>query len=146
MAQNNPTKCHVADGDPPGPQDQEPDVAMPHAAGDGAPHGGPDNDGHPDPEPQPNPEAPGPGDQGGQQPKQPQDNNAMVGGVPPEIVEQQECRNVLVRIGFSPKAARAIVQDHGYDTAEKLSRLKPDNVDILMKTIRAPGGERADGT
>ena len=70
----------------------------------------------------------------------------MVGGVPPEIIERQECKQVLQRIGFSPEAAQAIVRDHGYDTAEKLSRLKPDNVDILMKTIRAPGGERDDGT
>ncbi len=31
--------------------------------------------------------------------------------------------------------AQTIVQDHGYDTAEKLSRLKPDNINILIKTF-----------
>ena len=39
-----------------------------------------------------------------------------------------------------------IVRDHCYDTAKKLSRLKSDDVDILFKTLRSPGGEREDGT
>ncbi len=78
---------------------------MPDATGDSAPHGGQDQDGQLDPAPQPNPEALGPGNQEGRQPDQPQDNYAMVGAVPPKIVERQECKKVLQRIGFSVEAA-----------------------------------------
>ncbi len=70
----------------------------------------------------------------------------MVGAVLPKIIERQECKQVLQRIGFSVDAAHVIVQVHGYDTSEKLLRLKPDGIDILMKTLHTPGGERADGT
>ncbi len=146
MARNNPPRRRAADPDPPGPQDQGPDVPMPDAAGDGAPHGGPEQDGHPDQGPQPNPEALGPGDQEGQQPVEPVDMNAMVGAVPPKVIKRLECQRLLHRIGFFHDAAQVIVRDHGYDTAKKLSRLKPDDVEILCKTLRSPGGEREDGT
>ncbi len=42
--------------------------------------------------------------------------------------------------------AQTIVQDHGYDTVEKLSHLKPIDVDILIKTLCVPGREHADKT
>ncbi len=70
----------------------------------------------------------------------------MVGAVPPKIVERQECKQVLQRTGFSTEVAQAIVQVHGYDTAEKLSRLKPDDINILMTTLHAAGREHADRT
>jgi len=57
-----------------------------------------------------------------------------------------ECQRLLQRIGFYIDVAQVIVRDHGYDTAKKLSRLKSDDVDILFKTLRSPGGEREDGT
>ncbi len=77
MARNNPPQHYVVDEDPPEPQDQGQDVTMPDATGDGAPHGGPDQDSHPDQELQPNPEALGPGNQEGQQPEEPADNYVM---------------------------------------------------------------------
>ncbi len=41
---------------------------------------------------------------------------------------------------------RAIVQDHSYETTEKLSHLKPNVIIILIKTLHAPGGEHANET
>ncbi len=116
------------------------------AASGSAPHGGQDQDGHPDPELQPNPEALGPGDQEGQQPEEPANMNAMVGVVPPNVIERLECQQLLQRIGFYIDAAQAIVRNHGYDTAKMLSHLKPDDISILCKTLHSPGGECNDGT
>ncbi len=70
----------------------------------------------------------------------------MQGDVTLEIIERQEFKHLLERISFSPEVAQAIVQDHGYDTAEKLSHLKPNDVDILIKTLCTPAREGADGT
>ncbi len=47
-------------------------------------------------------------------------------------------------MGFFLDVAQAIVHNHGYDAAKK--RLKPDNVDILCKTLHSPGRERKNGT
>ncbi len=69
----------------------------------------------------------------------------MQGADPPKIIERKECKHLLERIGCRVDAAQIIVQDHGFDTAEKLRRLKPDNVNILIKTLRALGGECSDG-
>ncbi len=136
----------MADGDPPEPQGQGLDVTMPDAASNSTPHGGQDPDGHPDQGLHPNPDALGPDNQEGQQPVEPADMNAMVGAVFPDVIERLECQRLLQRIGFYIDAAQEIVCDHGYDTAKKLSRLKSDDVDILFKTLRSPGGEREDGT
>ncbi len=69
----------MADGDPPEPKDQGPDIHMPDTASDGAPHGGQDPESHPAQGLQPNPEAPGPGNQEGQQPVEPANMNNLVG-------------------------------------------------------------------
>ncbi len=69
MARNNPPWRHVADEDPPEPQDQGQDFTMADATGDDALHRGQDEDSHPDQELPSNLEALGPGDQGGQQPE-----------------------------------------------------------------------------
>ncbi len=42
--------------------------------------------------------------------------------------------------------AQAIVRNHGYDTAKKLSCFKLDDVEILCKTLCSPGREHKDGT
>ncbi len=118
---------------------------MPDAAGDGTPHGGQNLDNHLDQEPQPNPEALGPSNQDGQQPEESDNMNEMQGYVPPDIIERQECKQLLHRIGLI-FVAQAIVHNHGYNTAKKLSCLKPDDVDILCKTLHSPGGEHEDGT
>ncbi len=139
MVRNITSQCHAADDDPPQSQDLGQDITMADAAGDSAPHGGQEQDDQPDQGPPPNPDTPGPGDQEGQQPQEPADNNAMQGDVPCKIIKRQECRYLLKRIGLSPEAAQAIVQDHGYDTAKKLSCLKLDDVDVLIKTLCTPG-------
>ncbi len=72
--------------------------------------------------------------------------NEMQGEIQTKIIKRQECKCLLQRIGFYLDMAQAIVYNHGYDTDKKLSRLKPDNIDILCKTIRSPGGEQKDGT
>ncbi len=144
MVRNNPPQRHAADGDLPKPQDQGPDVPMPDATNDSATHGGQDQDSQPDQGQQPNPKALVPDNQEGLQLEQPQNNYAMVGAVPPKIVARQECKQVLQRIGFSVEAAQAIVQVHSYDPAEKLSHLRQDDVNILMKTLHPAGGESAD--
>ncbi len=130
----------------PGPQDQGQDIPMPNAAGDCTPHGGPHQDGHPDQGLQPNPEGPGPGIQEGQKPVEPTDYNAMVGAVPPKVIKRLECQQLLHRIGFFLDVAQAIIHNHGYNTAKKLSHLRPDDVDILCKTLCSPGRERKNGT
>ncbi len=114
MARNNPPQGHVADRDLPKPQDQGQDIAMVDATSDSAPHGGQDQDSHPDKEPPPNPEALGPGDQEGQQqPPDPADMNRMQMDVAPTIIERLECQQLLHRIGFFLDAEQAIVHDHG---------------------------------
>ncbi len=65
---------------------------------DGAPHGGLEQDSHPDHEPPLNLEAPVPGEQEAQQPEEPASINAMQGDAPPQ--DHQE----LERIGFSVDA------------------------------------------
>ncbi len=90
MVRNNPSQHLVMDTDQPKPKDQGPDVAMANAAGDSTPHGGQGQDSHPDQGLQLNPEAPGPGNQDGQQPQEPANNNAMQGNVPPKVIERQE--------------------------------------------------------
>ncbi len=89
--------------------DQDPDVAMVDATGDGTPHGGQDLDSHPGQELPSNPEAPGPGDQEGQQPEKPANLNVIQGDVPPKIIKRQECKHLLKRIGFSIDVAQTIV-------------------------------------
>ncbi len=130
----------------PKPQDQGQDIAMPDAASDSAPHGGQDQDGQLDPVQPPNPESPGLGQQKGQQQEDPANHNAMIGNVPPEIIKRLECKCLLERLGFSIDGAQATVLNHGCDTAKKLSHLMPNDIDILMKTLRFLDGECADGT
>ncbi len=48
--------------------------------------------------------------------------------------------------GFSVDAAHAIVCNHAYNIAKKLSCLKADIVDILMITLHSPGREHEDRT
>ncbi len=82
----------------------------------------------------------------GQQKEEPVDLNKMQGDIPPELIETKECKRLLQKIGFSLVAAQSIVCNHGYDTATKLSHLKPDNINILCKTLHLSGRERQDGT
>ncbi len=67
-------------------------------------------------------------------------------GHPPKIIKRLECKCLLKRIGNSPEVAQTIVYTHGYNTAKKLSHLKPDDVDIIIKTLCTSGGECADRT
>ncbi len=70
----------------------------------------------------------------------------MQGNVPPVTIKRIKCKCLLERLGFSLDAIQAIVCNHGYDTAKKLSHLKPDDIDILVKTLHSPGKEYEDGT
>ncbi len=70
----------------------------------------------------------------------------MQGDIPPKIIKRQECKYLLERISFSVDVAQTIVQDHSYDTAKKLSHMKTKDIDILIKTLCAPGREHADRT
>ncbi len=110
------------------------------------PHGGQEKDSQLDQELLPNPEALGLGQQEGQQPEVPINLNMMQGNVPHKMIERLECKRLLERLGSSQDTAQAIVCNHGYDTAKKLSCLKPDGVDILVKTLHSPGGEHDNGT
>ncbi len=65
-------------------------------------------------------------------------------GCSPDIKRQENKRHVE-RLGFILDAAQARVCNR-CDTAEKLSHLKTDDVDILMKTLCSLGGEHADRT
>ncbi len=138
MARNNPPEHCAVDEDPP--------EAMLDTGSDGVSHGGQDPDDHPDQGPQPNPDAPGPGNQKGQQPVELANMIKMQGEFPPDLIKRQECQRLPHRIGFFLDMAQAKVCNHGYNTAKKVSRLKPDDVDIFHKTIHSPGGERKDGT
>ncbi len=69
----------------------------------------------------------------------------MQGDVAPKIIKRKECRHLLEKIGFFLDVAQAKVWYHSYDTTNKVSHLK-DDIDILIKTLHAPGGECADGT
>ncbi len=69
----------------------------------------------------------------------------MQGNVPPKIIKRLECKCLLQRIDLGLDAAQAIVCHHGYATVKTLSPLKPDDVDILCKTIHSLGGKRQDG-
>ncbi len=51
------------------------------------------------------------------------------------VIERLECKCLLKRLGFSLDEAQAIICDHGYDTANKLSCLKFKDNDILVKTL-----------
>ncbi len=42
---------------------------------------------------------------------------------PPQIIRRLECKRLLQRIGFNKEAAQAIVCNHEYNTAKKLSHL-----------------------
>ncbi len=113
---------------------------MADAASECVPHGSQGQNGQPVQKPPPNPEALGPCQQ------EPTNINVMQGGIPPKIVESMECKCLIERISFSIDAAQTIVPNHGYDTTKKLSCLNPNNVDILIKTLCAPGRECLDRT
>ncbi len=76
----------------------------------------------------------------------PTDLKQMQGNITPKLIERLECKRLLERLSFSIEAAQAIVHNHGYNMAEKLSQLKPNDVDVLVKTLYSPGGERNDRT
>ncbi len=141
MTRNNPPQRCAVVGDLLAPQDQVQDIAMADAAGDSAPHGGQDQDGHPDQELPPKLEALGPGNQAGQQPEGPANMNEMQEDVPHNVIERQEYKCLLHRIGFFLDVAHAKACNHGFDMAKNLSHLKPDDMDILCKTLCSPGGE-----
>ncbi len=119
---------------------------MVDATGASAPHQGQEQDDQLDQELPPNPESLGPGQQEGQQLEVPADKNKMQRNVPPKIIERMECNHLLKGLGFSLVTSQAMVLNHGYNTAKKLSRLKPNDIDILIKTLCSPGGEHQDGT
>ncbi len=77
MVRNTPPQHCTADEDLSKPQDQGQDVAMADAASDSIPHYGQDPDSHPDQELPSNLEALGPGNQEGQWPELPVNNNSM---------------------------------------------------------------------
>lgn len=67
----------------------------------------------------------------------------MQRGVPPKIIGWMQCNCLLEKLG---NAETAIVQNYGYQSAKKLSDLKAEYIDILVKTICSPGEEHTDGT
>ncbi len=137
MVRNNHPWCCVADSDPPRNPDQDPDVAMADATSGSTPHGGKEQDGQPDQEPLPNLEALGPVLQEGQQPAEPANLNEMQGHVPPSLSKDWSA-SASSRELVSSWSGTAHYQDYGYNTAKKLSHLKPDDVNILCKTIHSP--------
>ncbi len=54
----------------------------------------------------------------------------MQGNVPHKAIKKKEYKHLLERLGFSLDVAQAIVHNHGYNTAKKLSHLKSNNVDV----------------
>ena len=48
-------------------------------------------------------------------------------------------------LGYSPHAAKAMVEDQGIDTLDDLSFLKGGDVETLCKNVKCPGGA-AGGT
>ncbi len=70
----------------------------------------------------------------------------MQGNVPHKAIKKKEYKHLLERLGFSLDVAQAIVHNHGYNTAKKLSHPTPNEFDILLKTLRSPGGKHQDGT
>ncbi len=77
---------------------------------------------------------------------QPDNMNEIQGDIPPDIIDRQECKQLLHRTSFFLDVAQAIVCNNGYNTAKKLSHLKPDDVVILCKTLCSPGREHKNGT
>lgn len=49
-------------------------------------------------------------------------------------------RTALERLGASQDAARAIVNDQGIASLDELKVLQDDDVSVLCKTVRRPGG------
>ncbi len=70
----------------------------------------------------------------------------MQGNIPPKLLKRLECKRLLERLGFSLEISHAMVCDNDYDTTKKLSYLKPNNVDILVKTLCSPDREHKDRT
>ncbi len=70
----------------------------------------------------------------------------MQGNVPLKILKRLECKSLLERLGFNLEAAQAVVCNHGYGTAKTFSCLKPNDIDVLVKTLCSPGREHNDRT
>ncbi len=70
--------------------------------------------------------------------------NQMKDIVPPKIIKQLEYKykSLLKRLGFSLEAVQAIVCNHGYRTAKKLSCIKSNGIHIVFQTFHSPGGEQ----
>ncbi len=138
MAGNNPNivAWHMADKNPPMPQDQdkEQDVTMEDAKGCSS---------TPRTRQSTRPRAAvqlrslGPRPTGRAAAGRPHRSKPDARGHPP-VIKRQECKHRLKRLGFSLDPAEAIVCHHGYNTAKKLSCLKSDNVDILIKKPALP--------
>ncbi len=79
-------------------------------------------------------------------PNAPANMNQSMGMSPHKLIWRLEYNHLLKRFGFSLEVAHAIVCYHGNYSARKLSHLKPEDVDILFKTLCSPVGEYKDGT
>ncbi len=85
MFQWQETIANILHKDLPKAKDQGHDVTMADASGDGASHGGQEQDDQPDQEPLPHPDALGPGQQEGQHPEATVNYNVMQGNVSLQI-------------------------------------------------------------
>ncbi len=79
-----------------------------------------------------------------QPPGVPANLNKMQGAVPPEIIKMIVWRCLLDRLGFILDATQA--NNHGYETMKKLSHLKPNYIDILVKNLHLLDRECNNGT
>ncbi len=157
MAQNNPPSYHRQDQDQVDASAQDQDIAMLDATGCNPPMKAKNKTAN-QTKGSAQPGSPGPGPtvraacsrwcpSGGRnwsdvQPPDTHTNmNEMQGEVTPNVIERLECKHLLERLGFSLDTAQVIIHIHGYHTLKKLSLLKSEDVDILVKTLHLPGRE-----
>lgn len=60
------------------------------------------------------------------------------------MAELVALRAAFVRLGFTPQAAIALVDEQGLDSLDEIKRLDDNGVSELCKTIRRPGGTIAN--
>lgn len=60
------------------------------------------------------------------------------------MAELVALRAAFVRLGFTPQAAIALVDEQGLDSLDEIKRLDDNGVSELCKTIRCPGGTIAN--
>ncbi len=142
--------------------DQGAEATMDDATGNGPHLGGYEQSSQPDQEQLPNMHVLSPDCQEGQFYVQTNQMDDIIARnfVPAEVTpcqfkpDARECppqNHQIIGLQASPQEivsqSRSSTSDnHGYDTAKKLSGLKPDDIDVPIKTLCSPGGELNNGT